>query len=342
MSPFSFVKRPIQWLHSIGKYKGTHSQAPNFAYDLCTRRVKPNDISTLDLSSWEAAGNAAEPINPKVMAKFVEIFSPCGFSWEKMAPAYGLAEYTLLISNKPKGTKPVLLKVQSEAIEQDKIVVAPKDKTEGVRILPSCGRQVCDTKIRIVDPEKLTLCHEDEVGEIWASDPSMAQGYWQKEEETTETFKAYIKDTGEGPFLRTGDLGFYKDGELYITGRIKDLIIIRGTNHYPQDLEWTVQSLSEDLRPDYGAAFSVNDDGEEKLVIVQEVERKAKLQDADKLIADIRQEISEQHEIMTYAIVLAKGGTVLKTASGKIQRRACKKNFLAGNIDFIAAWQENQ
>lgn len=341
MSPFSFVKRPMQWLRNITKYNGTHSQAPNFAYDLCTRRVKPTDISTLDLSSWEAAGNAAEPINPKVMAHFVETFSPCGFTWEKFAPAYGLAEYTLLVSNKPKGTKPVLLKVESSAMEQDKIIVAPEDKTQGVRILPSCGQKVCDTIIRIVDPEKLTLCSEDEIGEIWASDSSMAQGYWLRDDATQETFQAYIKDTQEGPFLRTGDLGFYKDGELYITGRIKDLIIIRGTNHYPQDLEWTVQNLSPDLRPDYGAAFSINDDGEEKLVIVQEVERKAKLENPDKLIADIRQEISEQHEIMTYAIVLAKGGTVLKTASGKIQRRACKKNFLAGNIDAVATWQEN-
>ena len=341
MSPFSFVKRPLQWLRNITKYKGTHSQAPNFAYDLCTRRVKAKDIPTLDLSSWEAAGNAAEPINPKVMVKFVETFAPCGFRWQTFAPAYGLAEYTLLVSNKPKGTKPVFLKVEANAIEQDKIVVAPDDKEQGVRIFPSCGRQVCDTKIRIVDPEKLTLCAEDEVGEIWVQDPSMAQGYWQREDATKETFQGYIQDTGEGPFLRTGDLGFYKDGELYITGRIKDLIIIRGTNHYPQDLEWTVQHLSSDLRPDYGAAFSINDDGEEKLVIVQEVERKTKLENPEQLIADIRQEISEQHEIMTYAIVLAKGGTILKTASGKIQRRACKKNFLAGNINYVGFWCED-
>jgi acyl-CoA synthetase (AMP-forming)/AMP-acid ligase II len=341
MSPFSFVKRPVQWLHNITKYKGTHSQAPNFAYDLCIRRVKAKDLPNLDLSSWEAAGNAAEPINPKVMTKFVDTFSPCGFSWETFAPAYGLAEYTLLVSNKPKGTKPVFLKVESTAIEQDQIVVASAEKNQGVRIFPSCGRQVCDTKIRIVDPENLTLCHEDRVGEIWVSDPSMAQGYWQREDATKETFQAYIQETREGPFLRTGDLGFYKDGELYITGRIKDLIIIRGTNYYPQDLEWTVQNLSSSLRPDYGAAFSINDDGEEKLVIVQEVERKTSLENPEKLIADIRQEISEQHEIMTHAIVLAKGGTVLKTASGKIQRRACKKNFLAGNINAIAAWCEN-
>lgn len=340
-SPFSFVKRPIQWLKNITKYKGTHSQAPNFAYDLCVRRFRPKkDAEGLDLSSWEGAGNAAEPINPEVMLKFSDSFSPYGFKWETFAPAYGLAEYTLLASTSPKGTKPVFLKLETSEIEQDRIVIAPDEKEEGVRIFASCGRQVCDTKIRIVDPDELTICPEDRVGEIWLSDPSMAQGYWQREDVTEETFRAYIKDTNEGPFLRTGDLGFYYQGELYITGRIKDLIIIRGTNHYPQDLEWTVQSLSESLRPDYGAAFSITANGEERLVVVQEVERKAKLENPDELIADIRQEIAEQHEIMPYGIVLAKGGTVLKTASGKIQRRACKQNFLANNINAVASWVE--
>lgn len=341
MSPFSFVKRPIQWLKNFGKYKGTHSQAPNFAYDLCVRRFRPKkDAEGLDLSTWQQAGNAAEPINPEVMLKFLDTFSPYGFQWETFAPAYGLAEYTLLASSKPKGTKPVFLKLETSEIEQDRIVEAPDDKEEGVRIFPSCGRKVCDTNIKIVDPDSLIALPEDRVGEIWLSDPSMATGYWQREDATEETFRAYIKDTNEGPFLRTGDLGFYYQGELYITGRIKDLIIIRGTNHYPQDIEWTVQSLSESLRPDYGAAFSVTANGEERLVMVQEVERKAQINNPDELIADIRQEIAEQHEIMPYGIVLAKGGTVLKTASGKIQRRACKQNFLTNNINAVASWVE--
>lgn len=341
MSPFAFIKRPVQWLKNITKHRVTHSQAPNFAYDLCIRRVKPKDIAELDLGSWQAAGNAAEPINPKVMAKFVEIFSPCGFAWETFAPAYGLAEYTLLVSNKPKGTKPVFATLEAASVERDKIVDANPEQENGVRTLPSCGRLVCQTKVAIVHPDSLTRCAADEVGEIWVSDPSVAGGYWQRQEETEETFRAYIQNTGEGPFLRTGDLGFLKDGELYITGRIKDLIIIRGTNHYPQDLEWTVQHLHPAMRADYGAAFSIEDDGDEQLVIVQEVERRTENLDTEQLIGDIRQEIAEQHEIPAHAIVLAKSGTILKTASGKIQRRACRQNFLSGTINIFAAWSEN-
>jgi acyl-CoA synthetase (AMP-forming)/AMP-acid ligase II len=341
MSPFAFIKRPVQWLRNMTKYGGTHSQAPNFAYDLCTRRVKTKDIEELDLSSWQAAGNAAEPINPRVMEKFVEIFSPCGFKWETFAPCYGLAEYTLLVSCKPKGTKPVIAAVDAASLERNQVVEAKPEQSANIRYVAGCGRRVCETNIAIVDPVTLTRCASDAVGEVWVSDPSMAQGYWQRTEETEQTFKAYLRDTQEGPFLRTGDLGFLKDGELFITGRIKDLIIVRGTNHYPQDLEWSVQHLNPVFRPDYGAAFSIEDNGEEQLVIVQEVERRSGEIDAEKLLGDIRQEIAEQHEIMTYAIVLAKPGTVLKTASGKIQRRACRQNFLDGTINLVAAWSEN-
>ena len=337
MSPFAFIKRPVQWLRNITRFRVTHSQAPNFAYEQCVRRVKPKQIAELDLSDWQAAGNAAEPINPRVVERFVETFAPCGFSWRAVAPAYGLAEYTLLVSAKPKGASPVLLNLDAAALEKDQVVVA---KPEQIRAIAGCGQLVCETQVAIVKPDSHTRCAEDEVGEIWVSDPSVAQGYWQRPEETERTFQATIKDTGEGPFLRTGDLGFLKNGELFITGRIKDLIIIRGTNHYPQDIEWTVQSLHSALRPDYGAAFAIEENAEEQLVVVQEVERRAEI-DPDKLIADIRQEIAEQHELQVYAIVLAKSGNVLKTASGKIQRRACRHNFLTGNLSIIAAWSEN-
>ena len=222
--------------------------------------------------------------------------------------------------------------------------------------MPGCGQKVCDMEIAIVDPATMTRCADDEVGEVWLADPSVAQGYWQRPDVTKETFCAYLQDTKEGratqasesnsevapsPFLRTGDLGFLHDGELFITGRIKDLIIIRGTNHYPQDIEWSVQQLNSALRPDYGAAFSIFDQGEEKLVVVQEVERRTENLDTEKLIADIRQEIAEQHEIQVYAIVLGKSGNILKTASGKIQRSACRDKFLAGTLNVLADWCEN-
>nr|WP_318732320.1 MULTISPECIES: fatty acyl-AMP ligase [unclassified Roseofilum] len=340
MSPFSFIKQPLRWLQALSKYKATHSQAPNFAYHLCVRRVKPKQLETLDLSSWEAAGNAAEPINPEVMRTFYDTFESCGFRWNTFAPSYGLAEDTLLVSTKPKLTDPVFLPVDTAQLEQNRVVTASPDE-EGVRIYPSCGRLVCETEVAIVEPSTLTRCNEQTVGEIWVKDPSVAQGYWQRPEATKETFQAYTKDTQEGPFLRTGDLGFLHEGEIYITGRIKDLIIIHGTNHYPQDLEWTVQGLHPDLRSDYGAAFSIEAKGQEQLVIVQEVERKAQNFDTEKVIGDIRQAISEIHEIQPYAIVLAKAGNILKTASGKIQRRACRSNFLEGNLTVVADWCEN-
>jgi acyl-CoA synthetase (AMP-forming)/AMP-acid ligase II len=339
MSPFAFIKRPLQWLHNITKYGITHSQAPNFAYELCVRKVKTEDLSRLNLESWQAAGNAAEPINPRVISEFIETFADCGFRPETFAPAYGLAEYTLLVSSKPKGTVPILATLEASALEINQVIEAKEDAL--VRYLVSCGELVCETEVAIVAPDSLSRCQVDQVGEIWVKDPSVAQGYWQRNQETIETFKAYTQDTGEGPFLRTGDLGFLKDGELYITGRIKDLIIIRGTNHYPQDLEWTVQSIESALRPDYGAAFSVEVEGEERLVIVQEVERGREIADIDSLLGDIRQEIAEKHEIQVYAVVLAKGSTVLKTASGKIQRRACRQAFLEGTIQALAVWSED-
>jgi acyl-CoA synthetase (AMP-forming)/AMP-acid ligase II len=341
MSPFAFVKRPIQWLQTISRYKATHSQAPNFAYDQCIRRIKPEQRDSLDLRSWQAAGNAAEPINPKVMERFFETFEPCGFRWNAFAPAYGLAEATLLVSTNPVQETPVLCILDAAALEKNRVVEAKKQQENGVRTLPGCGRLVCETKVAIVHPEKLTQCGSDEVGEIWVSDPSVTQGYWNRPEETKETFQAYIADTGVGPFLRTGDLGFLKDGELFITGRIKDLIIIRGTNHYPQDIEWTVQQTHPALRPDYGAIFSVEVGGEERLVIVQEVERHVQNLDTEEAIANIRQAVAEEHELQAYAVVLVKPGNIEKTSSGKIQRRACRSKFLSGELDVIADWSEN-
>lgn len=340
MSPFSFVKRPLRWLQAITRYKATHSQAPNFAYELSVRRFKPKDLKTLDLSNWQAAGNAAEPINPMVMAKFYQTFSDAGFRWQAFAPSYGLAEDTLLVSTKPKLTDPVLIEVDASQLERNRVVLAGNE-TQNVRAYPSCGQLVCETQVAIVDPDTHKRCAPDEVGEIWVSDPSVAVGYWKRPDATRETFCAYTSDTEEGPFLRTGDLGFLREGELFITGRIKDLIILHGTNHYPQDIEWTVQHLHPELRPDYGAAFSIDACGVERLVVVQEVERRAKSLDPERIIPEIRQAISEVHEAQAYAVILAKPGTVLKTSSGKIQRRACRANFLSGHIEVIADWSED-
>lgn len=340
MSPLAFIKQPVRWLQAIARYGGTHSQAPNFAYELCVRRVTDEQLATLDLSSWVAAGNAAEPINPRVLEQFFEKFVNCGFRWETFAPAYGLAEDTLLVSTSPRQQPPVLCLVKTSEIEQNRIVEADS-WGEGVRAIPGCGRLVCDTKVAIANPDTLKRCHPDEVGEVWVADPSVASGYWNRPEESESIFRARLADSNEGTFLRTGDLGFMRNGELFITGRIKDLIIIRGTNHYPQDLEWTVQQIHPCLRPDYGAAFSIDVNGVEQLVVVQEVKRNPEDFNADEVISAIRQAIAEIHELQVYAVVLAKPGNVLKTSSGKIQRRACKASFLAGELEVFADWSEN-
>ncbi|MEB3269174.1 MAG: fatty acyl-AMP ligase, partial [Leptolyngbya sp.] len=309
MSPLAFVKRPQRWLEAISKYGATHSQAPNFAYDQCVRRVKPAKREGLDLSRWKAAGNAAEPINPRVMREFAEAYAPHGFQWTTFAPAYGLAEATLLVSSKPVGTEPVILPINADALEQGKVALATAG--ESCRDTVSCGQLVCETEVVIANPDTYVRCQPDEVGEIWVADPGVAAGYWKRPEVSRETFGARLAGESGGPYLRTGDLGFLREGELYITGRIKDLIIIRGTNHYPQDIEWTVQHLSDVLRPDYGAAFSIIDDGEEKLVVVQEVERQHQLTlNGEEILADIRQAISEVHELQVSAIALVKSGNV--------------------------------
>ncbi|MEL7331854.1 MAG: fatty acyl-AMP ligase [Cyanobacteria bacterium J06560_2] len=341
MAPLAFVKRPLRWLQSIEKYGATHSQSPNFAYDLCVRRIKPNKREGLDLSKWISAGNAAEPINPRVMREFYEAFKDYGFKWEHFAPAYGLAEATLLVSSTPVGKDPVILQLEANELEKGKVVLAAPDASY-VREAVSCGPLVCETTVAIVNPDTLARCNEDTVGEIWVNDPGVAHGYWHRPDATREAFETQIANEGATRYLRTGDLGFMKDGELYITGRIKDLIIIRGTNHYPQDIEWTVQQTSPVMRPDYGACFSIIEEGEERLVVVQEVERaQQKALDADELIAEIRQAISEAHELQVYAVALVKSGNVLKTSSGKIQRRKCKASFLAGELEVLADWSEN-
>jgi acyl-CoA synthetase (AMP-forming)/AMP-acid ligase II len=339
LSPFTFIKHPLRWLEAISRYNATHSQAPNFAYDLCVQKHS-FDRPDLDLGGWEVAGNAAEPINPQVMERFTETFAPYGFRWSSFAPAYGLAENTLLVSAKPQQTTPVSLHLDVSALEKNRVVEKPAPGI-GTRTYISCGCPIGETRVEIVNPQTRTRCTSHEVGEIWVSDPSVARGYWKRAQETGETFQAYSVDLAEGFFLRTGDLGFLKDGELYITGRLKDLIIIRGTNHHPQDLEWTVQQVHPELRSNCGVAFSIEVNQTEKLVIVQEVERRAQNLDPDATIVAIRQAIAEEHELQTYAIVLAKPGSLLKTSSGKIQRRACRESFLSGELAIVADWCES-
>ncbi|NEQ38280.1 MAG: fatty acyl-AMP ligase [Okeania sp. SIO3I5] len=272
MSPLMFLQSPVRWLQAISRYQGTTSGGPNFAYDLCVRKIKPEQIQTLDLSSWEVAFNGAEPISAEVLERFTNTFSVCGFRREAFYPCYGMAEATLIISGGNKLSPPVETTIETTALEQNQIVlVSPK---EGTKKLVGCGQTLPEQQIKIVHPEKLTLCAEGEVGEIWVSGPSIAQGYWHKPEETKQTFEAYLAEAPrKEPFMRTGDLGFLEGGELFVTGRLKDVIIINGRNHYPQDIEWTVEQSHPLIRPGCIASFSVEVEGEERLVVVAEVER---------------------------------------------------------------------
>jgi alkylation response protein AidB-like acyl-CoA dehydrogenase/acyl-CoA synthetase (AMP-forming)/AMP-acid ligase II/thioesterase domain-containing protein/acyl carrier protein len=344
LSPLTFIKRPIRWLQAISRYKVTHSQGPNFAYDYCVRRSTLQQRSDLDLSSWCTASNGAEPIRKETLERFIEAFEPYGFRRSALYPAYGLAEATLLVSTKRHEEIPVFCTVESAALTQNRIVEADEHQ-QGVQTLVSCGTPVSGMNVVIAHPETLHECAPGEVGEIWVSDKSVAQGYWQRSEATEVTFRAYLANTGDNqtgqngePFLRTGDLGFLKDGELFVTGRLKDLIVIRGRNHYPQDIELTVVQSHSALRADCGAAFSVDVAGDERLVIAQEIERNNRQLDMDEVVEAIREAVAEHHELEIHAILLLKTGTLPKTSSGKIQRHACRTGFLKGSLDVVETW----
>nr|AXN93578.1 PuwC [Cylindrospermum moravicum CCALA 993]AXN93587.1 PuwC [Cylindrospermum alatosporum CCALA 994] len=337
MPPVAFLQRPYRWLQVISRYKATSSGAPNFAYDLCVNKITPEQISSLDLSSWDLAFNGAEPVNPATLDRFTAKFAAYGFRREAFYPGYGMAETTLLISGGLRKAAPVVLSVAGSNLEENRVLVTT-DEQEGSKKIVGCGQTLLEQKIAIADPETLTHCSPEQVGEIWVSGANVAGGYWNRPEETEQTFHSYFADTGEGPFLRTGDLGFLRDGELFITGRIKDVIIIRGRNHYPQDIEVTVEQSHPALRPSNGAAFTVTVNEQEKLIVVQEVERTwLRKLDGETVVKAIRLAVSQQHELQVYAAVLIKTGSIPKTSSGKIQRRACRAKYLAGTLEELTS-----
>ncbi len=333
MSPLAFLQKPFRWLLAISRYKATTSGGPNFAYDLCVEKIKPQQLESLDLSRWEVAFTGAEPVRWSTIEAFAAKFESCGFRREAFYPCYGLAETTLIVSGGLKTAQPVVKRVDGAALEQNRVVAAKGN--EGTRTIVGCGH-LSEQKIAIVDPETLTRCRADQVGEIWVSGSTVAQGYWNRAEDTKLTFHAFTADTGEGPFLRTGDLGFLIAQELFITGRLKDVIIIRGQNHYPTDIELTVENSHPALRRGCGAAFAVDAKGSERLVVIQEVER-GYLQklDVKEVVGNILQAVAAQHDLQVYAAVLVKTGTMPKTSSGKIQRHACKAEFLTGSLNVV-------
>ncbi len=341
MSPASFLQQPLRWLEAVTRFQITHTGGPNFAYDLCVRRVNAEQRARFDLRSWRVAYNGAEPVRFETLRRFVDEFRECGFRWEAFYPAYGLAEATLKVTGGSSAEPPVICTVRTDALEQHRVVEAVPEQDD-TRTLVGCGHEGPDTEIEIVDAETFRRCATDEVGEIWIHGPGVAAGYWRRPEETEAKFHARLLEAqelvSEKSYLRTGDLGFVRGGELFVTGRVKDLIIIRGRNLYPHDLELAIEQSHEALRAGGGAAFSLEVEGEERLVVVQELETRRRA-DMPAVIDLIRQTLAEEFEVQPYAILLVKAGSVPKTSSGKIQRSACRTKFETGAFDALAEWR---
>ncbi|WLQ16679.1 amino acid adenylation domain-containing protein [Hahella aquimaris] len=342
MAPATFIRNPARWLQAISDCRATHSAAPNFAYQLCIDKISAEQKQDLDLSCWKAACNAAEPVRYETLRDFAATFSDCGFDYQALSPSYGLAEATVKVSITPLSEPPTVLHVEREALSQGEVKIVAAG-APGSTPLVGSGRVDMDTKSLIVDTATRTPCLPDRIGEIWVRGPSVASGYWARPEATSDIFDVHLADPQgrySGPYLRTGDLGFIHGAQLFITGRRKDLLIIDGVNYYPQDIEKTVFASHPDLTTDNGAAFSVDIDGEERLVIVQEVKRTAVRQlDGDAVARAIRQAVFLEHELPVHAIALLKPLQAYKTTSGKIQRQANRKAWLDDSLQPIYQWR---
>jgi acyl-CoA synthetase (AMP-forming)/AMP-acid ligase II len=326
-------------LQAITRYRATNSGGPNFAFDLCVRKTAPEERRSLDLSSWRVAYNGAEPIRWETLERFYMAFRDCGFRWRSFYPVYGLAEATLVVSSGRRAYEPRPVTLCADRLAVDKAVETVKSETPGYRIT-SCGPFSCGTRVVIARRDTGERCGPGEIGEIWIQSKSVAQGYWNRPEETRRTFHARLAGDGEGPFLRTGDLGFIDEGELIPTGRIKDLIIIRGRKHYPQDIERTVEECHEAILDGCVAAFGVDSEGEESLVVVAEVNRH-RLRDFpnfDDVLVAVREMVVKQHEIPLHAVALLRPGSIPKTSSGKLKRYACRAGLLDGTLQPVARW----
>jgi acyl transferase domain-containing protein/acyl-CoA synthetase (AMP-forming)/AMP-acid ligase II/acyl carrier protein len=340
MEPAAFIQKPVRWLQAISRYRANLAPAPNSAFELCVRKVSEQQKEGVDLSCWRIAFNGSEPVHEETIEGFAAGFRSCGFRPEVMYPCYGLAETTLFVTGGVTGQPPVRASFDGLALEQ-RFAVPPVNPERAV-IKVGSGRTWDGHRVRIVDPDTRRACAEDQVGEIWVSGPSVAQGYWNRPELSEATFQARIEG-GNEPFLRTGDLGFLKGDDLFVSGRLKDLIIINGLNHYPQDIERTLERCHAALAPNASATFSVDVHSEERLVAVCEIQREhLRRLNQDELVACIRQAVAEEHELDLHAVLFIKPFGMPRTSSGKIKRHACRAAFLAGaGLDVVAQWRNS-
>lgn len=340
MTPAVFLQRPFRWLQAISRYRGYVSGGPNFAFDLCVDKVTEAQRAELDLSCWKVAFSGAEPIRLASLERFASAFASCGFDRRALMPCYGLAEGTLMVSGGRAGELLQSKDVDKSELTRRRIADAASERS-GQPVV-ACGHVHADLgqTVRIVEEASHRECAPGSVGEIWVKGPSVAQGYWGRVEQSMETFDARIAETGEGGYLRTGDLGFIDGDQLYITGRIKDVIILRGSNHYPQDLEATVESVDPAVNAAGVAAFGFRDEcsDEERVAIVAEVARTSlRKADLPALVQAIRRRVLESHEIVVSDVVLIRPGSLPKSSSGKVQRSLCRELYLAGELDLAQA-----
>jgi acyl-CoA synthetase (AMP-forming)/AMP-acid ligase II len=338
MAPVSFLQRPLSWLRAIHEFKAEAAGGPNFGFDLCVARFRPEAMAGVDLSGWRVAFNGAEPVRAQTLQQFAETFAPYGFDPSAFYPCYGMAEATLLISGGRRGGGSAIRQADRAAMNAGRIET-PGDEADAFAIV-GCGGALAGEQIAIVDPETWTRLSCDRIGEIWVQGGNVAGGYWGNDAASREAFAARIAGEGDADWLRTGDLGFVDAaGEVFVTGRIKDVIIVRGANHYPQDIEHTAQGTAACLRAGFGAAFSVLDPGgQERLVIVQEVERSHRNKlDVDEIAGGIREAVAEEHGLSVSDVVLVRPGSIPKTTSGKIQRRLTRALWLNGDLAAMAA-----
>ncbi|MDD5275162.1 MAG: amino acid adenylation domain-containing protein [Methylovulum sp.] len=333
MSPLAFLEQPLRWLQAISDYRAHTSGGPNFAYDLCVQKITEEDKAGLDLSGWRLAFNGAEPVQAATLERFGQAFAGCGFRRDAFYPCYGLAEATLLVTGAAKNTPPTV-KAFDKARLAERLAYADPVQIADYRKLVGCGTAGAGHTIRIAGPGTHSPCADGQTGEIQVSGPSIAQGYWRNAKATAETFAA---DTDGTVWLRTGDLGFIDDGELFVSGRIKDLIIVRGCNYYPHDLEAAAEAAVDCLNTGCIAAFAVTNEGGERLVLLAELKR-SRLRQADyrREFAAIRSRVVEDCGVQLDTIVLLKPGAILKTTSGKIRRSACREAFEKDSLPAVA------
>lgn len=330
LAPTTFLQRPFRWLSAISQYRGTLSGGPNFAFELCCRRISEGQRASLDLSSWRLAFSGAERVRAATLDRFAAAFASAGLKRSALSPCYGLAEATLGVSFTSFDAPPVVARLNDEALIKGRAEIS---NAENARTLVSCGRPVRDCEVQIVDPQTCEALRDGVVGEIWVRSPSVATGYWGKPELSEQVFRARLAQS-DAAYLRTGDLGFIRDGELFVTGRLKELIVLRGVNYYPEDIEVAFEMAHPRLRLGCAVAFSVEQEGEERLVVVQEVDSTRDLP-AGEISTAIRNAVAEQLQLQVHEVVLIEPGTLPKTSSGKLQRNLARARYEQGELAIV-------